>query len=114
LLDVFFIHLAAGIQLHYDNTGKLQMQYTFGGLLRAISKVVLTPEQMNLYDYINWHDDELKIVKSNFMLGKWYSPWRQIPLTSGPSFLSVEKNSEDSSRFYLRFTLRCKLQRAMI
>jgi hypothetical protein len=36
-----------------DNTGKLQMQYTFGGLLRGISKVVLTPEQMNMYDFTN-------------------------------------------------------------
>ena len=34
-----------------DNAGKLQMQYTFGGLLSGISKVVLTPEDENLRFY---------------------------------------------------------------
>jgi hypothetical protein len=88
-----------------DNAGKLQMEYTFGGLLRGISKVVLTEEQMNMYDFTNWHD-EVKIVMSNFMVGKWCSPWTQIPLTFGPSFLSVEKGPDRSSRFCLRFILQ--------
>jgi hypothetical protein len=43
------------------------MQYTFGGLLGRISKVVFTPEQMNMYNFTNWHK-EVRIVKSNFML----------------------------------------------
>jgi hypothetical protein len=85
----------------------LQMEYTFGGLLRGISKVVLTEEQMNMYDFTNWHD-EVKIVGSKFMVGKWCSPWTQIPLTFGPSFLSVEKSPDGSSRFCLRFTLQRK------
>ena len=89
-----------------DNVGKLQMQYTFGGLLRGISRVVLTPEQMNMYDFTNWHD-EVKIVKDDFMVGKWCSPWTQIPLTFGPSFLSIENGSE-GSRFSLRFLLNRK------
>jgi hypothetical protein len=89
-----------------DNAGKLQMEYTFGGLLRGISKVVLTKEQMNMYDFTTWHD-EIKAVRNDFMVGKWCSPWTQIPLTFGPSFLSVEKGSDEgSSRFCLRFTLR--------
>jgi hypothetical protein len=95
-----------------DNTGKLQMQYTFGGLLRGISKVVLTPEQMNMYDFTNWHD-EVKLIKSDFMVGKWCSPWTQIPLTFGPSFLSIEKGPE-ASRFCLRFTLRRKIQKSTL
>jgi hypothetical protein len=86
-----------------DNVGKLQMQYTFGGLLRGISKVVLTPEQMNMYDFTNWHD-EVKIVKDEFMVGKWCSPWTQIPLAFGPSFLDVEKGPK-GNRFCLRFIL---------
>jgi hypothetical protein len=68
-----------------DNIGKLQMQYTFGGLLRGISTITLTPEQMNMYDYTNWHD-EVKIVTNDFMVGKWCSPWTQIPLDFGPVF----------------------------
>lgn len=91
-----------------DNIGKLQMRYTFGGLLRGISKVVLTPDQMNMYDFTNWHD-EVKIVKVGFMVGKWCSPWTQIPLTFGPSFLSVE-NGPEGSRFCLRFILNRKLK----
>ena len=87
-----------------DNVGKLQMEYTFGGLLRGISTVVLTPEEMKMYDYTNWHD-EVKMVSDNFMVGKWCSPWTNIPLKFGPSFLSVETGSE-GSRFCLRFTLR--------
>jgi hypothetical protein len=87
-----------------DNVGKLQMQYTFGGLLRGISKVALTSEQMNMYDFTNWHD-EVKIVTNDFMLGKWCSPWTQIPLIFGPSFLSLEEGPE-GRRLYLRFTLR--------
>jgi hypothetical protein len=91
-----------------DNAGKLQMEYAFGGLLRGISKVVLTDEQMNMYDYTNWHD-EVKAVSNDIMVGKWCSPWTQIPLTFGPSFLSVEKDQDkSSSRFCLRFTLRRK------
>ena len=89
-----------------DNVGKLQMQYTFGGLLRGISTVVLTSEQMNMYDFTNWHD-EVKIVKDDIMVGKWCSPWTHIPLTFGPSFLSVENGSE-GSRFSLRFLLNRK------
>jgi hypothetical protein len=87
-----------------DNTGKLQMEYTFGGLLKGISRVVLTPEQMNMYDFTNWHD-EVKAVKDNYMVGKWCSPWTRIPLTFGPSFLDVEHGTE-GNRFCLRFTLK--------
>ena len=93
-----------------DNAGKLQMEYTFGGLLRGISKVVLTEEQMNMYDLTNWHD-EVKIVRSDFMVGKWCSPWTQIPLTFGPSFLSVERGPDESSNSSSRFCLRFTLQR---
>lgn len=91
-----------------DNMGKLQMRYTFGGLLRGISRVVLTPEQMNMYDFTNWHD-EVKIVKDDFMIGKWCSPWTKIPLEFGPSFLSVEKGPE-GNRFCFRFILYRKLK----
>jgi hypothetical protein len=61
---------------------------------------------MNMYDFTNWHD-EVKIVKDDFMLGKWCSPWTRVPLTFGPSFLSVEKGPE-GSRFCLRFILNRK------
>ena len=87
-----------------DNVGKLQMEYSFGGLLRGISTVVLTPEEMKMYDYTNWHD-EVKMVSDSFMVGKWCSPWTNIPLKFGPSFLNVETSSE-GSRFCLRFTLK--------
>lgn len=87
-----------------DNIGKLQMEYLFGGLLRGISRITLTPQQMNMYDFTNWHD-EVKIVTNDFMVGKWCSPWTKIPLNFGPSFLSVE-TGPDGSRFCLRFTLR--------
>jgi choline dehydrogenase-like flavoprotein len=87
-----------------DNIGKLQMEYLFGGLLRGISRITLTPQQMNMYDFTNWHD-EVKIVTSDFMVGKWCSPWTKIPLNFGPGFLSVETGPE-GSRFCLRFTLR--------
>ncbi len=87
-----------------DNLGKLQMEYTFGGLLRGISSVVLTSEEMKMYDYTNWHD-EVKIVNDSFMIGKWCSPWTNVPLNFGPSFLSVE-TGPDGNRFCLRFTLR--------
>jgi hypothetical protein len=89
-----------------DNVGKLQMQYTFGGLLRGISKIALTPEQMNMYDFTNWHD-EVRIVSDDFMLGKWCSPWTQIPLRFGPSFLSIEEGAE-GRRLCLRYILKRK------
>ena len=87
-----------------DNVGKLQMEYAFGGLLKGISRVVLTSEQMNMYDFTNWHD-EVKIVGNDFMVGKWCSPWTKIPLNFGPSFLSVEHGAE-GNRLCLRFTLK--------
>jgi choline dehydrogenase-like flavoprotein len=89
-----------------DNIRKLQMQYVFGGLLRGISRVTLTPEQMNMYDFTNWHD-EVKIVSDDFMVGKWCSPWTEIPLNFAPSFLSSENDEpKGRSRLCLRFTLR--------
>lgn len=88
-----------------DSFGKLQMAYVFGTLLRGISRVDLAPDQMNMYDFTNWHD-EVRIVKNDFMLGKWCSPWTTIPLDFGPSFLSVDKDSQGRGRFCLRFTLR--------
>ena len=68
-----------------DNIGKLQMQYIFGGLLRGISRVSLSSGQMYMYDFTNWQD-EVKIVTKDFMIGKWCSPWTQIPLDLGLSF----------------------------
>jgi choline dehydrogenase-like flavoprotein len=89
-----------------DNLGKLQMQYSFGGLLNGISKVSLTPQQMNMYDFTNWHD-EVKIVSGDFMAGKWCSPWSEFSLNFAPSFLSVENEEpKGRSRLCLRFTLR--------
>ena len=85
------------------NVSKLQMEYTFGGLLKGISRVALTSEQMNMYDFTSWHD-EVKIVKYDFMVGKWCSPWTEIPLTFGPSFLSIEHGTE-GNRFCLRYIL---------
>lgn len=87
-----------------DNAGKLQMDYSFGGLLRGISKVVLTQGQMNMYDFTSWHD-EVRIVTHDFMVGKWCSPWTQISLNFGPAFLNVEKGAQ-GNRFCLRYTLR--------
>ncbi|MGH9923506.1 MAG: GMC family oxidoreductase, partial [Nitrososphaerales archaeon] len=78
-----------------DNIGALKMEYVFGGLLRGISRVTLTPTQLNMYDFTNWHD-EVKIVIDDFMVGKWCSPWTQLSLNFGPSFLSVEKGAEGS------------------
>jgi hypothetical protein len=89
-----------------DKMGKLQMQYVFGGLLRGISRVTLTPEQMNMYDITDWHD-EVRIVSDDFMVGKWCSPWSEIPLNFAPSFLSTEtEESKGRSRLCLRFTLK--------
>ena len=92
-----------------DNVGKLQMGYVFAGLLRGVSRVNLTPEQMNMYDYTDWHD-EVRIVRDDFMLGKWCSPWTQIPLNYGPSFLSIDQGDDGkggkTNRFCLRFILR--------
>jgi choline dehydrogenase-like flavoprotein len=87
-----------------DNIGKLQMEYIFGQLLRGISRITLTPQQMNMYDFTNWHD-EVKIVTNDCMVGKWCSPWTEIPLNFGPSFLSVEEDSQGKQRFCLRFIL---------
>lgn len=87
-----------------DNFGKLQMQYVFGGLLSGISRVNLTPDQMYMYDWTNWHD-EVRMVTNDFMVGKWCSPPIQIPLDFGPSFLDIEKASNLERRFCLKFIL---------
>jgi choline dehydrogenase-like flavoprotein len=87
-----------------NNSGKLKMDYNFGGLLSGISRVELTPQQMNMYDYTNWHD-EVKLVTPNIMVGKWCSPPTQVPLDIGPSFLDVERVPGEGRRFCLRFIL---------
>ena len=89
----------------YDIIGKLRMDYVFGDLLRGTSRVVLTPQQMNMYDYTHWHD-EVRLVKEDFMIGKWCSPWTEKPLTFSPSFLSTDTAKDGKKRFCLRFTLK--------
>ena len=89
----------------YDIIGKLRMDYVFGNLLRGTSRVVLTPQQMNMYDYTHWHD-EVRMVKEDFMIGKWCSPWTEKPLTFSPSFLSTDTAKDGKKRFCLRFTLK--------
>jgi hypothetical protein len=86
-----------------NNFGALQMQYVFGGLMTGISRVELTREQMNMYDWTNWHD-EVKMVTHDFMVGKLCSPPVQIPLDFGPSFFDLE-NVPEGTRFCLRFIL---------
>lgn len=90
-----------------NNIEKLHMEYSFGGLLRGISRVGLSEDQSNVYDFTNWQN-ELKIVRNDLVLGKWYSPWTKIPLNFGPSFLSVDKDPQENerTRFCLRYTLR--------
>jgi hypothetical protein len=48
---------------------------------------------MNMYDFSNWHD-EVKIVSDDCMVGKWCSPWSELPLNFAPSFLSVENEEQ--------------------
>ena len=58
-----------------------------------------------MYDFTDWHD-EVKIVSDNFMVGKWCSPWLDIPLNFAPS-LSVEtEKPKGKSRLCLRFVLK--------
>ena len=89
----------------YDIIGKLRMDYVFGNLLRGTSRVVLTPQQMNMYDYTHWHD-EVRMVKEDFMIGKWCSPWTEKLLNFSPSFLSTDTAKDGKKRFCLRFTLK--------
>ena len=53
---------------------------------------------MNMHDFTNWHD-KVKLVKVEFMEGKWCSPWTTIPLEFGPSFLSVDTDTQGKARF---------------
>ena len=95
----------------YDMFGKLRMNYVFGNLLRGVSRVILTPQQMNMYDYTNWHD-EVKMVKEDFMVGKWCAPWTDIPLNFTPGFLSTDIGKNGKKRLCLRFTLKRKTRQS--
>ena len=97
----------------YDIIGKLRMDYVFGNLLRGTSRVVLTPQQMNMYDYTHWHD-EVRMVREDFMIGKWCSPWTEKPLNFSPSFLRSRMPAKDGKkRFCLRFTLKRRSRRSV-
>lgn len=82
---------------------EIKMEYLFANILRGESRVNLTKEQLELYDFTNWHD-EVRIVNDNFMIGKYCSPWTSIPLNFGPSFLGVEEQ-DNKHRFVLRYIL---------
>ncbi len=91
-----------------NELGHLQMQYVFGGVLSGISRIAITPDQMYMYDFTNWHD-EVKMVTDNFMIGKWCSPPMDIPpINFAPSFLSIEDapNDPGKKRLCLRFILK--------
>ena len=91
-----------------NELGHLQMQYVFGGVLSGISRIVITPDQMYMYDFTNWHD-EVKIVTEGFMVGKWCSPPMEIPpINFAPSFLTIEDapNEPRKKRLCLRFILK--------
>ena len=95
----------------YDIVGKLRMNYVFGDLIRGVSRVILTPQQMNMYDYTDWHD-EVKMVKEDFMVGKWCAPWTEIPLRYAPGFLSTDTDKNGKKRLCIRFTLKRKTRQS--
>lgn len=95
----------------YDIVGKLRMNYVFGDLLKGVSRVILTPQQMNMFDYTDWHD-EVRIVKEDFMVGKWCAPWAEIPLNFSPSFLSTDIGKNGKKRLCVRFTLKRKTRQS--
>ena len=95
----------------YDIVGKLRMNYVFGDLLRGVSRVILTPRQMNMYDWTDWHD-EVKMVKEDFMVGKWCAPWTELPLNFTPGFLSTDIDKNGKKRLCLRFTLKRKTRQS--
>ncbi|MBI2267212.1 MAG: hypothetical protein HYU64_18960 [Armatimonadetes bacterium] len=90
-----------------DKSGELKMRYIFARLLAGNSRVEMTPEQMNTYDWTNWHD-EIKMVTDDLMVGKWCSPTTRLPLPDyAPGFLSVEKTPE-GNRCSIRYILERK------
>jgi len=95
----------------YDIVGKLRMNYVFGDVLRGVSRVILTPQQMNMYDWTDWHD-EVKMVKEDFMVGKWCAPWTDLPLNYPPGFLSTDIDKNGKKRLCLRFTLKRKTRQS--
>ena len=60
-----------------DANGKLINEYIFMYLLRGNSRVEFTPTQMNMFDFTNFHD-EIRMVKDNFMVGKYLPEEQEI------------------------------------
>jgi len=60
-----------------DVNGKVINEYIFMYLLRGNSRVEFTPEQMNMFDFTNFHD-EIRMVKDDFLVGKYLPEEQEI------------------------------------
>ncbi len=62
---------------HLDAQGKVTCEYIFMYLLRGNSRVEFTLEQMNMFDFTNFHD-EIRMVKDDFLVGKYLPEEQEI------------------------------------
>ncbi len=60
-----------------DSKGKITCEYIFMYLLRGNSRVEFTQDQMNMFDFTNFHD-EIRMVKDDFMVGKYIPEEQEI------------------------------------
>jgi len=62
----------------YDGSGEYQMHYNFSNLLRGYSEVSARENRFRFDDFTPFHD-ELRMIRPDFVVGKWVTDWSLLP-----------------------------------
>lgn len=65
----------------YDGSGEYQMYYNFSNLIRGYSEVSANDDLFRFDDFTPFHD-ELRMIRPDFVVGKWVSDWSLLPSSS--------------------------------
>jgi hypothetical protein len=89
---------------YYKQGAKLLCDYVFGGSLAGTATVVDKGDRLEMDDGTGWHD-ELRLVKPELVVGKYYSPENLLArwMPDGMSFLHPDRARNSA---YLPYVLR--------
>ena len=53
-----------------DSSGKVSCKWNFMNIMKGTSKIKITPRQMDMFDFTNFHD-EIRMIADDAMVGRY-------------------------------------------
>ncbi len=76
--DSFVTPRSQVFNFDYDGSGEYNMHYNFGNLIRGYSEISASEDLFRFDDFTPFHD-ELRMIRPDFVVGKWVSNWSLLP-----------------------------------